>query len=63
MKQSDWEYDAVFQQPRKGLKQQILTTYEIRNNKMIKTVVTRNFYGKDDYQDSTRTEVICDAAN
>ena len=60
---SNWEYDSIFDQPREGLKTQRFITYEVKNGKMVKTVVTRKFYGDNDYQDSTRTEVICDAIN
>ena len=63
MKKNDWPYDDIFEQPREGLKVQRLITYELKNNKMVKTIVTRKFYGDCDYQDSTHTEVICDAAN
>ena len=59
---TNWPYDKIFEQPRKGLKQQVLITYELKDCKMIKTTVIRRFYGEDDYQDSTSHEVICDAA-
>ena len=55
---STWEWDDRFDQPRPGLKQQILITYKTNlNGSLVKETVTRKFYG-DDYQDSLVTEVI-----
>ena len=59
---TEWKYDKIFDQPAPGLKVQKLVTYKIEKGKMIKETVTRRFYGKNDYQDSIQTEVICDAA-
>ena len=59
---TEWKYDKIFEQPRKGMHMQQLITYKIEKGKMVKETVTRRFYGKMDYQDSIQTEVICDAA-
>ena len=59
---SEWKYDRIFEQPQPGIKKQELVTYKIENRKLIKEVVTRRFFGDDDYQDSVRVEVVCDAA-
>ena len=58
MKKSDWPYDAIFQQPTPGLLKQELVNYRLEGDRVVKEVVTRCFYGKNDYQDSVRTEVI-----
>ena len=55
---STWEWDHKLDQPRPGLKQQKLVTYQVREDgSLVKETVTRRFYG-DDYQDSLTTEVI-----
>lgn len=56
--ESPWPYDSIFEQNRPGLRVQYLITYEIKDQKMHKTTITRKFYGVDDYQDSVSTEII-----
>lgn len=62
--QSDWEYDDIFgeRQPGDILKEHII--YRKRVGESIgsynieRTTITRRYFGKDDYQDSTSTEII-----
>jgi hypothetical protein len=56
-----WEYDEIFNQPCEGLLKQEFITYKKVRGKLLKETITRRFMGNDDYQDSTSTEVICDA--
>lgn len=53
-----WSFDHIFEQPRPGLKLQKLVTVEIVENRVIQTTVRRSFYGADDYQDDSTTEVL-----
>ena len=55
---SNWEHDEYMSQPEEGLILQVRTTYRVRDGKVYKETVTRNFYKGDDYQDSTSTEVL-----
>jgi hypothetical protein len=48
---TDSPYKSMVELPREGLVMQELHTYEIRDNRMVKTVMTRKFH-KDDYVDS-----------
>ena len=58
---SKWPYDDIFEQPGHGILQQQLVTYKIERGKMVIETITRRYFGDNDYQDSVRTEVICDA--
>lgn len=53
-----WPYDLIFKQPQPGLIKQVMITYEEKDGKIVKETVTRNYYGADDYQDSTQSEVL-----
>ena len=44
--------------PVEGLIQQEIITYRIVDNKIHKTTVTRKYMAGNDYQDSTKTEVL-----
>ena len=55
---NEWPYDKIFRQNDGVVKMQQLITYENRDGKLHKEIITRRFYGKDDYQDSVSTEVI-----
>jgi len=55
---NEWPYDKIFRQNDGVVKMQVLITYEVRDERLIKETVTRRFYGKDDYQDSVSTEVF-----
>ena len=44
--------------PVEGLIQQELVTYRVVNGMIHKTTVTRKYMSGDDYQDSTKTEVL-----
>ena len=56
---NDWPYDQIFSQPEPGMIQQELTTYRKRSDgAIIRETLVRRFYGADDYQDSTSTEVL-----
>ena len=52
-----WPYDLVFEQPDDELIMQELVTYRMKNGKVTRQTITRNFYGKD-YQDSVTDEVL-----
>lgn len=54
-KMSNWPYDKIFDKPSKGLRLQQHTTYRVKGDKMEVTIITRRFYGADDYQDSAET--------
>jgi hypothetical protein len=57
--ESEWEYDAYFDQPTPGLIQQERVTYKRRDDgKIERETIVRRFYGNNDYQDSTTTEII-----
>lgn len=57
--QSDWPYDSIFDQPQEGLVQQEFVTYRKKSNGRVeRETVTRRFYGKDDYQDSTTSVIL-----
>ena len=57
--ESEWEYDAYFDQPEPGLVQQERITYKRREDgKIERETIVRRFYGNNDYQDSTTTEII-----
>ena len=55
---NEWPYDKIFRQNDGVVKMQMLITYEVRDERLIKETVTRRFYGKDDYQDSVEHEVL-----
>lgn len=56
---SEWEYDSIFSQPQEGLVQQEFVTYRKKSNGRVeRETVTRRFYGKDDYQDSTTSVIL-----
>ena len=56
---SNWPYDKVFRQPEPGMIQQELVTYRKRSDgAIIRETIVRRFFGKNDYQDSTSTEVL-----
>ena len=55
---SNWPYDKIFQQPKRGLVLEKHIEYKQVGKKLHKTTITRRFYGEDDYQDSTVTEVF-----
>ena len=58
-KNSEWEYDAYMDQPSEGLLLQERVTYRRRKDgKIERECVTRTFYGKNDYQDSSSTTII-----
>ena len=44
--------------PQQGLIQQEIITYRVVNGMIHKTTVTRKYMSGDDYQDSTKTEVL-----
>ena len=57
--ESEWEYDAYFDQPTPGLIQQERVTYKRRDDGKIERVtITRRFYGSNYYQDSDTTEIL-----
>lgn len=57
--ESEWEYDEYMDQPADGLVLQERVTYRRREDgKIERECVTRTFYGKDDYQDSSSTTII-----
>ena len=53
-----WFYDRIFSQPVPGLKKQILITYYEEDGRVHKQTITRNYYGKNDYQDIVDDEVL-----
>lgn len=55
---NEWPYDKIFRQNDGVVKMQQLITYEMRDGKLHKEIITRRFYGTDDYQDSVSTEVL-----
>ena len=58
-KNSEWEYDAYMDQPQPGLMLQERVTYRRRKDgKIERETIVRRFYGNNDYQDSTTTEII-----
>lgn len=57
--QDTWPYDKIFDQPREGLyMQQHITYQQTKSGGVEKIIVTRTFYGNDDYQDSTAVQRI-----
>ena len=58
-KNSEWEYDAYMDQPQPGLVLQERVTYKRRaDGKIERETIIRRFYGNNDYQDSTTTEIL-----
>ena len=58
-KNSEWEYDAYMDQPQPGLVLQERVTYKRREDgKIERETIVRRFYGNNDYQDSTTTEIL-----
>ena len=58
-KNSEWEYDAYMDQPQPGLVLQERVTYRRRKDgKIERETIVRRFYGNNDYQDSTTTEIL-----
>ena len=58
-KNSEWEYDAYMDQPAEGLVLQERVTYRRRKDgKIERETIVRRFYGNNDYQDSTTTEIL-----
>ena len=55
---SEWPYDDIFDAPRAGLCMQEHISYEKAGRSMVKKTVTRRYYGENDYQDTTKTEVL-----
>ena len=56
---SEWEYDAYMDQPQPGLVLQERVTYKRREDgKIERETIVRRFYGNNDYQDSTTTEIL-----
>lgn len=55
---SDYENDLIFEQPRDGLVQQTLTTYENVGNGMKKTEITRKFTSTGDYNDHSMVSIL-----
>jgi hypothetical protein len=55
---SDYENDMIFEQPRPGLIQQELVTYENTENGVKRTVTTRVFTTNGDYSDQTSISIL-----
>lgn len=57
--ESEWEYDAYFDQPKEGMIKQERVTYKRRaDGRVERETIVRRFYGDNDYQDSTTTEIL-----
>ncbi len=55
-------WDTVLSQPDGSIKTQKLETITVKNGKVIRETVKRQFFANGEYMDSESTEVICDAA-
>ena len=55
-------WDTKLDQPDGHIKSQKLETITVKNGKVIRETVKRQFFSNGDYMDSESSEVICDAA-
>jgi hypothetical protein len=55
---SDYQNDLIFEQPRQGLIEQVLVTYENVDNGVKRTEITRKFTSNGDYNDVTSISIL-----
>ena len=56
--QTEWIYDKIFTEKKPGDIRKEYIEYRWQNGRLHRITVVRNYYGKNDYQDSVESVVI-----